>query len=301
MAEQLFAPISIRYQGLFADQHLVDGQQFGRSIIGMSKIANSICHNLFFESITHDPRSYQIRFCVLPSKENGLLQEIVAVVNSGQLAVFTPVLLKLGNVLIERIFSAVVGNVLGKETDTSKALDTIQQMAKQNAEFQKQVLHGQMQDKRFLQHMVKALARENRAPLRELPEPIGKTVRTMKIGGTPATPTVEIDEPTAEVLRSREPLELADPIEYDVRIEGVFKTNGACRVRLLDDDRIVAGKITDPALEQLHNVYTRALDDAAPLHVVAKPVLKDGKIHRLFISHAEIIRPGGPHKRRTAA
>lgn len=242
MAEQLFAPISIRYQGLFADQHLVDGQQFGRSIIGMSKIANSICHNLFFESITHDPRSYQIRFCVLPSKENGLLQEIVAVVNSGQLAVFTPVLLKLGNVLIERIFSGVVGDVLGKETDTSKALDTIQQMAKQNAEFQKQVLHGQMQDKRFLQHMVKALARENRAPLRELPEPIGKTVRTMKIGGTPATPTVEIDEPTAEVLRSREPLELADPIEYDVRIEGVFKTNGAYRVRLLDDDRIVAGK-----------------------------------------------------------
>jgi hypothetical protein len=82
-------------------------------------------------------------------------------------------------------------------------------------------------------------------------------------------------------------MELGDPIEYGVKIEGVFKTNGACRVRLLNENRIVPGKITDSALEQPHNVYTTALDGGAALHVSAKPVFKNKRLHRLFISHAE--------------
>jgi hypothetical protein len=46
MAEQLFVPIPIAYRGLRADSHLVDAQQFGISLIGVSKLANSICHEL---------------------------------------------------------------------------------------------------------------------------------------------------------------------------------------------------------------------------------------------------------------
>lgn len=78
MAEVLFEPIPIAYRGLFADQHFVDAQQFGQSLIGTSKIANSVCHELLFERVTHDPRKYHVRFCVGPSRENGLLQEIFA-------------------------------------------------------------------------------------------------------------------------------------------------------------------------------------------------------------------------------
>src|SRR4051794_3971297 len=76
MAEQIFEPIPILYTGLCADSHLVDAQQYGKSIIGASKLANSICHLFFFAAITHDPRSYQIHFYVGPSRKNGLLQEL---------------------------------------------------------------------------------------------------------------------------------------------------------------------------------------------------------------------------------
>src|SRR6266545_5469127 len=69
MAEPLFEPIPITYRGLLADWHFVDAQQFGRSLIGASKLANSVCHELFWENITHDPRSYHIRFVVGPSKQ----------------------------------------------------------------------------------------------------------------------------------------------------------------------------------------------------------------------------------------
>src|SRR6266404_5807024 len=101
MAEPLFVPIPITYRGLLADRHFVDAQQFGRSLIGISKLANSVRHELFWENITHDPRPYHIRFAVGPSKENGLIQEIFAMANSGQLPLYTPILTIVGKKFIE--------------------------------------------------------------------------------------------------------------------------------------------------------------------------------------------------------
>ena len=89
-------------------------------------------------------------------------------------------------------------------------------------------------------------------------------------------------------MRSPDQLTLGDPVTYDVKIQGVFKTNGACRVEILDQKKIVAGKIADATLEAPHNIYTRALDEGAILRVVAQPTMKDGKLHRLFITDAKI-------------
>ncbi|VFU08478.1 conserved protein of unknown function [Methylocella tundrae] len=106
----------------------------------------------------------------------------------------------------------------------------------------------------------------------------------IRVGDRPRA--LPIDEPVAEALRSRGELTVGESREYRVRLEGVFKTNGACRVRLLDLDKIVVGKITDPSVGSAGNVYTRALNDGAELIVVAKPTMKDGNINRLFISDA---------------
>jgi hypothetical protein len=97
-----------------------------------------------------------------------------------------------------------------------------------------------------------------------------------------------IDEPAAEVLRSPDTLSLGTREQYEVRIHGVFKTNGACRVEILNQKKIVSGKIADPELGKAGNVYTRALNEGAILRVVAQPTIKEGKIHRLFITHAEL-------------
>lgn len=294
MADPLFQAIPVAYRGLFADQHLVDAQQFGKSLIGISKVVNSIAHEFFFEAVTHDPRSYHIRFFVGPSRENGLLQELFAVLTSGQLTAFSPILIQLGKPFLIAAFEAVVKTVLDRKSEASLAIDKIHDLAVRHNEFASQVHQGHMRDKAWLQRMVVRLVNENRAPLREVPDPVGRTVRRLQFGGDREGTAIE--EPEAEVLRSREPMAVGNPTEYDVKIEGVFKTNGACRVRLLDDNRIVPGKITDPALGQPHNVYTTALDTASSLHVVAKPVFKDDKLRRLFISHAEIIGLG--HGRR---
>jgi hypothetical protein len=85
MQEPIFDAIPVTYRGLFADQHLVDAQQFGKSLIGVTKLANSVCHEIFHEEITHDPRSYQIRFCVGPIERGWLTMH-----EFGTFVTFTP-------------------------------------------------------------------------------------------------------------------------------------------------------------------------------------------------------------------
>jgi hypothetical protein len=187
--EQLFPPIPIAYRGL---QHLVDAQQFGKSIIGFSKVANSICHEFFFETVTHDPRAYHIRFCVGPSRENGLLQELVAVLASGQFAAFSPILLQLGKPFIISAFDAILKTVLNRKSDARVALDYMHDIAMKHIEFAAQVHKGQMRDKAFLQRLVTHLAKENRAPMRELPDPVAKTVRLIQFGDGPQGPVIDL-------------------------------------------------------------------------------------------------------------
>ncbi|WLA39482.1 hypothetical protein QNJ95_42705 [Bradyrhizobium elkanii] len=295
MQEPLFDPIPLTYRGLLADQHLVDAQQFGKSLIGVTKLANSICHEIFHEEITHDPRSYQIRFCVGPSKKNGLIQEIFAVVTSGQMPVYTPILMTVGKRLTQFLIEAVIEKALGKKKDTSNAIDKIYELAMAHQEFSRQVFKGQMRDKAWLQKTVTEMYRENRASIRQIPEPVGRTVRLLQIGD--GRDAAVIDEPAAEVLRSPEQLSLAEPVTYDVKIHGVFKTNGACRIEILEQKKIVPGKIADAVLDEPHNIYTKALDEGAILRVTAQPTMKDGKLHRLFITGAKV----APKRRATKA
>jgi hypothetical protein len=285
MAEQIFEPIPISYTGLFADSHLVDAQQYGKSIIGVSKLANSVCHLFFFAAITHDPRSYQIHFYVGPSKKNGLLQEMFAVMNSGLMPMFTPILTKVAKEFIEKTIDAVVKTTINRKSDARAAVESIHDLASQHNEFAKQVHDGHLRDKAWLQDMVQRLASENRTSLREIPEPIGKSVRQLRIGSQQSGAI--IDEPAAEVLKAKDSMSVGDARLYNVRLEGVFKTNGACKVRLIDEDKVVSGKITDPAVANPGNIYTTALNEGATLQVTAKPTVKGGSLHRLFISDAK--------------
>ena len=282
-------PIPLTYRGLYADDHLVDAQQFGASVASAAQIANSICHQYFFEGATHAPRMPSIRFFVGPSKKNGLIQELFAIMSQGQLPVFAPILLETGKPFIEAAFHAIISKILKKPSDLSRAIDKIHDLAVKHNEFARQVHHGHMRDKKWLQSLVDRLAVENRTALRELPAPVGRTVRTMQIGTSFQDAT--IDEPSAEVLRSRDLIDVGEAEEYDVKIVGVFKNNGISRVRLLSDNTIVAGKIIDPVVDQPNNVYTTALNDDRPLRVTAKPTYKDGKLHKLFISDAMLAQP----------
>src|SRR6185312_2132243 len=101
--------------------------------------------------------------------------------------------------------------------------------------------------------------------------------------GTPQQ--IVVDEPAADVMRSKEELEVGTQAEFIATILGVDMATGACHIKL-ENGQEKRGKITDPALRRAHNVYTSALDSHGAVRIVAKPVLKNGEISRLYISDA---------------
>lgn len=285
MAEPIFPAVPVVYRGLYAGHHFVDAQQLGESLASTAKIANSVCHFLFFEEITHDPRAYNIRFFAGPPKANGYAQELVALMNSGQLPLFLPVLTEVAKFSIELFIAAIVKSAVGRKSEAEMAVEAIHDMAMRHAEFASQVHRGDMQNKERLLDLVDKLTDENRASLRKMPEPVGRSAQTMQVG---VDDQFQIDEPTAEALRERIPTEVGDMAKFRVKIDGVFKRGGACQVRIIDTDQTVAGKITDPALSEPENVYTSALHEGLILTVSAKPTLQDGQIRRLYISDGKI-------------
>lgn len=285
MSSLLFEPIEIRYTGLFADEHLVDASEFGRSISAVSKIGNGLCNVLFFGEAAR-PRSHRIRFYVRPSKENGLLQEIVALMNNGALPLFAPAITSVAKIFIEKAFDATIKAALNRKSEAALAIDHLHDLALKQLEFSSQVHAGQMQDKAWLQGMVDSVVRQNRSTLRELPAPVGHSVRQMQIGAPSSGPLV--DEAAAEVLRAHAPMGVGDIAIFVVTVEGVFKTNGACRLKIIETGKIVSGKIVDPALLGPNNVYTTALDKGMALRVTAKPTLKDDKLSTLYVIDASL-------------
>jgi hypothetical protein len=207
--------------------------------------------------------------------------------NNGAMPIFHPALLSIGSIFVQRVFDAIIKTALGRKSESALAIEKLHDLAQQQLEFSKQVHAGQMQDKAWLQDTVGQLISSNRGALREVPAPIGSSVRQMQIGASALGPV--IDEPAAEVLRAREPLQLGDLSEFEVLVEGVFKTNGACRLKLLPEGRVVSGKITDPAVATPGSVYTRALDLGLSLKITAKPTLKDGEILTLYVSDAKLL------------
>ena len=220
MPEPLFEPIPIRYTGLYADQHFVDAQQFGKSLINASKIANSICHLFISREITHDPRSYGIRFFVGPLRENGYVQDLFAIANSGTLPVYPDIFFALAKVFIENVFDAVLKRAAGRHSESEAVIETLRHTIDRMADSNDKLLDGNLQNQRWLQNMVSSLTFEERAPLRDISDPVGKSVSAMSIGDQPRR--FVIDEAAADVLRSKLPLSVGDTGTYRGRFLGVL-------------------------------------------------------------------------------
>lgn len=280
----IFRPIPVEYKGLYAEDSFLDAQQLGRSLVGLGRISNSTLHFYFEGSVSTDPRLFGSRFYVGPPKQGSVIFELVAMAASGSLPLYFSVLCEVADQYIPKLMGALIFWRIGRKSEFDQVLEGLLEIANRHDEFARDVHQGHMRDKEWLQQHITDLARALVPAMRELPDPVGKSCNELKIGSTEVTEPVAIDEPTAQVLQSKEELIVADMRQYRGLFLGVDTTNGSCRIEV--EGGIVRGKITDPALEVVENVYTHALDTHRPVLITAKPVLREGEIKRLYISDA---------------
>jgi hypothetical protein len=107
---------------------MVDTYELGRSLTGASRIANSICHFYFHGQLEKNQRKLPIRFFSGPSKENGLLQEIIAIIITGQFSAYPPILIQTASLFIEQMVLAMVEYLLERKSTGDAALNVIREM-----------------------------------------------------------------------------------------------------------------------------------------------------------------------------
>lgn len=283
--EPVTKPTIVTYTGLYADDHLVDIQELGRSLTGLGRVANSVTHFWLYGEIVKDSRLFRVKHYAGPPQENGVLYEIAALMAHGQLPIFAPLLCDLAGSILPHLWQAIFANATRRNSEMDKALDIIHDQIVRHDEFARSVHDGHMVDKKWLQEHVNKLTDVNRRPMMEIPAPVGKSCEKETIWAKSASPT-EIDEPTAQVLRSKEPLKVGDVTTYEAMFEAVDTTNGSCKLITGDGGRQIKGKITDPILSTPENVYTHALDTKQTVILTGKPVVKDGQIVQVYISDA---------------
>lgn len=278
----------ISYTGLYADDHIMDGLELGRSLAGFTRTANVITNFYFDGRVSFNSNTHKIKHFTGPPKENGVLFELVALSAIGTMPIYSPLLLDLAGEFIPWIWKATVAKVLGIKGQEEKMLEMIDAQAQRFEEFANKVHEGHMQDKAWMQEHISQIAERLHAPLKEAAAPIGSTARIARVGRT--DDAVTIDEAAAQVLRSQDDLTVGDVGEFQVTVRAVNLDTGTGKIEFVGSDGgTLPVKITDPALGSPHNVYSQSLDLQKTIKITGKPVLKDGEVSKLFVSDGEVI------------
>lgn len=199
------------------------------------------------------------------------------------------------------VFSRVVGALKGiwtKSGETEKVVEHLANVLIEESKNRKEVeillingitrsndnltsLHGKLIE------TLPALADVMRGPATELVAPVGNTCKQIRqFSGSDFE--VAINEPEAEVIRGDSAMEVEDMQSfYCNKITEINLETGHCILDVKGFDNLITGKIDDPIINTPNNVYTKALNSQTPFTIKAKPVKKEGIIHRFYISDAK--------------
>jgi len=294
--QRIITPFSLRYEGGLADDHVIDTQQLGLSLIGSTKFYSSVVHYCLSGKVPRGNYRKEYGCYAQASQQGGYGQWLFV----APLALQHGILAEGAKEAVSYIFFktvSVVKNIMVRESQTEKIVAEFCETLRHKAEGDKQVMLAAMQLVGDANEQLSSLqgkmidtlpylAAANRQNARDMVAPVGQSCNQFRqFSRTPFEDI--ISEPEAEVIKSRDKEEIEDMQTFTcISITEVNKVTGHCEMLVDGLEKPIKGKITDPVLMEPGNVYTRALDRNTSFRFSAKPVTKNGEIHRLYISDA---------------
>ena len=143
---------------------------------------------------------------------------------------------------------------------------------------------GLRRDEQWQQTLLQAIQTLKPAS-KEAVKPIGKSCENVKFGPDALNLTTEIDEPTADVIRTSQELELSDMHEMTLNVDGYTHHNKKLKVaHPTIEGRFINADIRDPAIDIKPNAYTDAASTKSNIKVLAKIATSpDNEIQRIYI------------------
>ncbi len=305
----IIPPFLVRYSGKGADDHILEAQEYGESIVGASKLYNSVVHYVMFGDILH-PRTKKQLLCFAKPSEPGSVDQwlFVASAVAGNYGIDAAIYQEVLQWSFCRVMNAIKETWVqpsSAEKTIGTLSDEMQEKAAADSNMQILLVNGML--KMAHEHSENiASANERMASLHEkliekLPElatktrsngrkfvsPVGSSCSSIRQFAETQYES-DITEPDAEVIRGNEDMEVEEMKDYKANMISEINLNtGHCTLEIEGIDRPVSGQISDPALGSPGNIYTRSLDSRSGFTVTAKAVKKGGKIQRLHISDAK--------------
>ncbi len=268
--------ITIRFDGLDAEDHEIDLFTLGESLQGLARIAGTVGHFAATQEYSRYFRSHELKVLAKEPRENCFSIDVVfEFIRQHQIlaGTFPAALTGLIAWLLHR---ATKKDTPGADL-SAKLLETLRELAGQNAE-QTARLHG------IMERMVVDL----RPSFKQAFAPVGVSCRTLTIITPQRSDTFDETDKASLLLPIND--ELTELQDWVVLITELDLERGTCKARLAadPDEKRINSIITDPLLKQYNNPYSLAMAAGEPLPVRAKAHIQDGSIKRLYISDVGI-------------
>ncbi len=297
MQNEIVTPFAIAYQGKDTDRHIINAQDLGYSIVGASKLYNSVAH---YTALGFVPRgNYKKEYsCYAQAQKEGSYEFWVFIAAITANANIHGVIYQES---ISYVFAKIVDTVkkiwtVPSKTDQTIAglTDVLKEQAKMNSDLATVLANGIIQANDNLASLqgrlidtLPALASATRYSGKELVVPIGHSCTSInQFKGT--NNASKINQMEAEVIRGGEEMEIDEMTTFICnKISEINLVSGHCIVQLKGYENPIKGTINDPAIKIPNNIYTRALNEQTPFEISAKSVRKNGELYRLYISDAK--------------
>lgn len=288
-------PFSVTYKGKDADENVVRAQALGESIVGAARVYMAVMHYCVYGSVPRGNYKKHFMCYARPPQPGSFEYAIFMATLANEWALHGTIYRPALSFVFSRTVAAVK-KLLVRKGDTVQIVETLaasfSEQAKAHAEVNLVLANGIVRANdnmtALMSKMIDTmpqLADAARPGAKQLVTPIGPSCREIvQFTGNEA---VTIGEPEAAAIRDQS-LEVGDTQSYrSQRITEVNTQTGHCILLLEGFAQPVSGKITDPTLQVADNVYTSSLNAMTPFRIVAKPVLRDGAITKLYISDAQ--------------
>lgn len=176
-------------------------------------------------------------------------------------------------------FNILGGRKKDAEPYMERLIDAIQQIDARHVEDRSQERQAIYSDRQREREFILKLIESVRPSARDVVGPLGSSASSLFLGREFDGREAEVDEPMAEAVRSKEPMEIGDVEQIEVRIDSLTKHNSRGAVERVDDPgRFIPVEIKDPRFGQLGNPYIEAFRSGESLIVSARAAYRSGEM-----------------------
>lgn len=294
----VYSPIQISFTGHEADRHFIDGELFGLAVNGTAKIFNNVSHLCFTGIVPEARTKRKFRMCVTPPEKGSVAYTMWAIMTFGEMSLYPQLYGELADFFVPEIVKAVYMKLINKTSEVERLMQVMREHRQERQEesaaerqhvenMQRMNLEVILQSQSRFLETIDHLASGLKTAAINSTQPIGRSCTQSNFLTINNKVILAIDEPMAEVIRSKDKLEVEDMKSYNCLVKAINIETGSAQLQVEGSDSLLHAAINDPILHEVGNVYTSALHNHSELVVNAKATSKNGKINKLFVSDAK--------------